>query len=107
MLVDKNYRRRGLAKKMLKISLDNIVKKYAGDGNAVDGNGDSVLRRKNTDKIDVFLWSTVYNKAAINLYQTNSFQEIFRMRNIIFPEIPFDLIAMRRTIDKEYLSLQK
>lgn len=75
---------------------DILVSTFGGDEKA-DG---MVTKRKNTDKIDVLLWSTVYCKAAINLYKQNDFREIFRMRNIIMPWIPFDLIAMRRTFKR-------
>jgi len=90
MLVKKDFRRRGLAKKLLKISLEELV----------NSENDTILNQKqdHCKQVDVFLWSTVYNTAALNFYYHYEFEEIFRMRNIIVPAFPFDIIAMRRTL---------
>ena len=92
MLVKKGFRRRGLAKKLLNISLDDMV-------NSVNLENDAILnlKRNHRRKVDVFLWTTVYSGAALNFYHHSDFKEIFRMRNIIVPSFPFDIIAMRRT----------
>jgi len=83
MLVKKNFRRRGLAKRLLQIVLDDVISKRSQTHN---------------DHEDMLLCVTEYSEAAVNFYRQNKFQEVLRMRNFIFPMFPYDIIAMRKAI---------